>query len=401
MKSSRDIAASLPSPTRPHVPEDRLFGFVEAVYDTLTDDDLWGGIAQRMNELVPVDWFTMSSVGPAFERAELQLSDGVDDAAIRAYDEHFASVNPWMAEPLRPFAETPGFAGAGHWVVPEGTLDRLEFGQDFLRPNGLFYAATSVLDVSPELSSNLGIFRSRAAGPYSNEEVATIRVVSPHIRQALRVRARLMVGEGLAASLEAVLDRVSIGAVLLGGDGRALQFNRRAREIFANDDGLTLDAKGRLVGARPDDTNRMTTAIHAAVANAEGRALRTPGAVAVSRPSGSRPHIVQVAPLRVDGSRTQTAGTPRAVVFVGDPDREAVPPEDQLQDVYGLTPAEARLAVQLAAGHSVSEAAEILRIRVGTARQHLKRVFAKTGARRQAELVRLLLASVVPIRQDA
>ncbi|MCI5073658.1 helix-turn-helix transcriptional regulator [Oricola sp.] len=59
---------------------------------------------------------------------------------------------------------------------------------------------------------------------------------------------------------------------------------------------------------------------------------------------------------------------------------------------HGLTPAETRLVESLLAGASVAEHAESLGISNNTARVHMQRVLEKTGARRQAELVRMLLA---------
>ena len=63
---------------------------------------------------------------------------------------------------------------------------------------------------------------------------------------------------------------------------------------------------------------------------------------------------------------------------------------DALRERFRLTGRQGELAVHLAAGRGVRGAAESMDISVATARQHLKAIFAKTGARRQAELVALL-----------
>jgi DNA-binding CsgD family transcriptional regulator len=63
-----------------------------------------------------------------------------------------------------------------------------------------------------------------------------------------------------------------------------------------------------------------------------------------------------------------------------------------MRQLYGLTPAEARVANLLLEGLEVREAAERLGITLETARFHLKRVLAKTGTRRQTELLRLMLS---------
>ena len=59
---------------------------------------------------------------------------------------------------------------------------------------------------------------------------------------------------------------------------------------------------------------------------------------------------------------------------------------------HGLTPAETRLVESIAGGASVAEHAETQGISTNTARVHMQRVLEKTGARRQAELVRMILA---------
>lgn len=59
---------------------------------------------------------------------------------------------------------------------------------------------------------------------------------------------------------------------------------------------------------------------------------------------------------------------------------------------FALTPAETRLVESLARGATVAEHAAERGISVNTARVHMQRVLEKTGAHRQANLVRMLLA---------
>jgi len=70
---------------------------------------------------------------------------------------------------------------------------------------------------------------------------------------------------------------------------------------------------------------------------------------------------------------------------------------DQLVDLFGLMPSEARLAWAMAQGRSIAEAAEDLGLTIETARNYSKKIYAKLGLRGQAELVRLILTSVLSI----
>jgi DNA-binding CsgD family transcriptional regulator len=62
-----------------------------------------------------------------------------------------------------------------------------------------------------------------------------------------------------------------------------------------------------------------------------------------------------------------------------------------LERLYELTPTEAALAIDLASGRTLAQAAKAREVSVNTVRTHLRAVFQKTGTRRQSELVRLLL----------
>jgi DNA-binding CsgD family transcriptional regulator len=57
-----------------------------------------------------------------------------------------------------------------------------------------------------------------------------------------------------------------------------------------------------------------------------------------------------------------------------------------------LTEREAQIATLLAEGSSLPAIAGSLRLGLGTIRNHVKRIFGKTGTRRQGELVALLCA---------
>ena len=56
-----------------------------------------------------------------------------------------------------------------------------------------------------------------------------------------------------------------------------------------------------------------------------------------------------------------------------------------------LTPAETRLAIALFKGQSVETYAKEIGISINTARWHVKQIYAKTGVKRQSELIQMLL----------
>lgn len=88
----------------------------------------------------------------------------------------------------------------------------------------------------------------------------------------------------------------------------------------------------------------------------------------------------------------RSTGQVRLLVTLRDPETEGLNPE-LAQAMFGLTPAEARVAAALANGHSTEQIALGLGVQTNTVLAHIKRVLTKTGAARQVELVSLLLRS--------
>lgn len=84
-----------------------------------------------------------------------------------------------------------------------------------------------------------------------------------------------------------------------------------------------------------------------------------------------------------------------------DPDSAPLPDPGALQDQFGFTPAEAALATDILAGNDLAASAARRRITLHTARAHLRRLFEKTGTRRQAALMRLLLLCPQPVPATA
>jgi DNA-binding CsgD family transcriptional regulator len=117
------------------------------------------------------------------------------------------------------------------------------------------------------------------------------------------------------------------------------------------------------------------------------------GPIALPRPSGKMPLLLQAIPFRRserDGIDRLVFGLLSVLVILVDPEQEHEPsPIDALR-LIGLTLAEARIAELVGSGRSRKEAADLLGISEWTAREALKRVFAKLGIFRQSELVKLV-----------
>lgn len=88
-------------------------------------------------------------------------------------------------------------------------------------------------------------------------------------------------------------------------------------------------------------------------------------------------------------------GSESAALFLLDPERDVSRITKALCQAHELTLAETDLAIRLAVGATISDAAQAMRIQPQTARSYLKQIFSKTDIHRQADLVRRMHCSVV------
>ncbi|MEM7026490.1 MAG: PAS domain-containing protein, partial [Pseudomonadota bacterium] len=227
-------------------------------------------------------------------------------------------------------------------------------------------------------------------------ERRVMRFLAPHFATSISVQLHLSKLENRLQATEAALDGLPVGVCLLDGTGAIAHCNRAARDILGANDGLT-ERAGQLRAAAARSRRELNARIEQVVATGLGRA-GSPGAMlSIRRPSRRRPYSVLIAPL--DTARDTTNGIigrmrPCAIALISDLERESQYPADFLARRYGLTASQAQLALEIAAGASVPDAADRLAMTVETARQQLKLIYAKTEVRRQAELARLLTADL-------
>ncbi|TCT44464.1 DNA-binding CsgD family transcriptional regulator [Martelella mediterranea] len=93
-------------------------------------------------------------------------------------------------------------------------------------------------------------------------------------------------------------------------------------------------------------------------------------------------------------------GAPAPGLFLADPERRGRAPETLWMDLFGLTPAEARIAGALANGARNVDVAEELGVSQTTIAFHMRNLFQKTGTNRQADLIALILVGPMMVKLD-
>lgn len=203
----------------------------------------------------------------------------------------------------------------------------------------------------------------------------------------------------IRAGLEA-LDSVDVGVVVTDEVGRLMLANHVAEQILDARDGIEVASSGVVVIATESRFPPLRTQKGKAPHPGIGDDQWTGDIVKViPRRSEKRPMTVLVRPLNPNGPHGPT--DPAFLIFLLDPERPTQATQNGLRELYEFTVTETRLAHLLMAGKTFEECCGQLGVRASTIRMHLGNMFAKTGVRRQGQLVSLLLRSVGMIRSTA
>jgi len=362
---------------------------VDLIYRAAGDPAGWGSLCHRLGEVC--DGTTTNVIHRQIPSQQSNVSDGwnVDPACVSEYESYYGSRNIWRT--FRPHLLSTESVNTSEMMCPEELLLRSEFYNDFLRRHDLFHCLVATLRNDETTSSYLTIERPKSSEGFGDEHCRLLRLLVPHLARALQLHDRIQGLEKKADVLEESLDRVSAAIALVDSRGRVLYLNRPAAALFQQQKYLWLTPAGIQV-ARTSEHKYLTCLIRGATGTGSGAALHPGGTMNISRDGYHRPLHVLVSPLRTDALYLGKA-TPTAIIFITDPERKPWMPTEWLQQLYGLTPAEARLAQLLASGNSLKEASEQLEVAMSTVRSQLNSVFAKTNTKRQSELMHVLLMS--------
>ncbi|MFZ1961524.1 MAG: LuxR C-terminal-related transcriptional regulator [Methylovirgula sp.] len=361
--------------------ERKIAALIASIYEAGADFRCWPDTLRLMAQAFHAPTVVFGGTSKRVEEV-WYIAPQVDPVYIERYASHYHRINPiWRLAVSSPV----GTAQTDSMMMPKRELARTEFFNDFLLPQDLGSALGAMVHTENGRESHIVVQRGREFEP---DDIRLYRRLAPHLQRAVQLNLKLAQLEMRCAASAEALDKLEQGALLVDIAGRVLFANREAERLTQAGGGLRLVA-GILRARSASDTAKL----HAVVTGCgeQGEAAGAGGSLSLPRGSNRSPITVLVVPLRSEAPAFFLAQRPVAIVFATDPDRRPVPPIARIRQRYGLTSAEAAFALEILKGDGIQACADRLGISRATARTHLSHIFSKTDARRQAELVRLLM----------
>lgn len=222
----------------------------------------------------------------------------------------------------------------------------------------------------------LSLYRNRS--DFRARDAALLASLSPHLAIALRAHDEMVRERRRSAIAEAGLGSFALGWILIDARGRVVDADPRGQRLIDEGRLLRRAADGRLRSPYPE--------AEALLEKGAPEPAAEPRAAWLS----DSPPVQMLAMQPPPGVACTLAGV-HCLLMLREMRNGALGNGRYLATLFSLTRSEAALAARIAEGDSLSEAADALGLTIETARNYSKRIFVKTGASGQADLVRIIL----------
>ncbi|WP_432259303.1 helix-turn-helix transcriptional regulator [Cupriavidus sp. TMH.W2] len=364
---------------------------IRALYEGIFDADAWQRSLGALCQASRSTHAHLLVLDTVHERVLVSQEVNPMPEAVAAYREQYAAIDPAL-----PIARR---MSVGNWYIDSRDLGAQAMRQspfygEFLRQIEQSSVMACLIERQPHYDVFLSLQRPRGHDHYSPEDARALDWAIPHMRQAMALRERTLQVSALAHASSQLMERLPFGVIVFRDDGKPLLANRIG-ETWVR----------RLLPAVSIEAS--AAAAPAATAGEEERwqlsrpfadALRAVSCPANPQPAqalraadgAGRQAQVILLPLPPAHHLAMDWQRPSVLVAIHEPGAAPMTLPAVLRDLYGLTPAEIRLALQLSSGIGLPEACELIGIRRETGRTQLKAVFTKTGTGTQAQLAHLL-----------
>ncbi|WP_157138901.1 helix-turn-helix transcriptional regulator [Asticcacaulis biprosthecium] len=247
---------------------------------------------------------------------------------------------------------------------------------DWIRTYGLEITCLSPLLRLDDMMVGMAVGRRDAQGSYSAEEKQAYAAIAPHARDA--VRTQLAIENQSLGLVTSLLDALSTAAFVCDGAGAIRAMSPRGEDLLADGRWLKV-ARGRLTSRHDGDSRRFDLGL-AKVASGVAETM-----VMRDEDSGDYLHL-EFSALPGEHRRFGLS----ALVVARTMRQETRRTAELARQLFRLTPAEAMVAAQLAAGRGPQSIADETGKSIGTIRTQIRSIFDKAGVQSQLELVAAL-----------
>lgn len=362
---------------------------VEAIYDGIVDGVALERAMQAAIDRLQASGGNIHVVGTRDleTRYFAGFGESYTDEAVAAFLDHWQYANAHRDAMRRAYERHGASVYLCHEHISEREWERAAYFQDFFARLGQRWLAGAMARSGRDTEVSIAFSRRLGAEPFGRAEARFITHLLPHVRRAASVALKLgSLGSAAPVPLSSGLAMSRTPASLVDAEARIHWVNPAGEELIAQCPDLSVEA-GRLTLIEPDAQDALRRLVGETVNKAT---FETPAAL-ITLESESVLYELEVLPASLPSGAL--VGTTSLALIMMRRRGLADGVGARLRDLYELTGAEADLALLIARGHSIDQAAEARGVRVSTVRAQMRSIFSKTGVNRANALAALVWAA--------
>lgn len=388
-------ALSAKSEKAPVIEPELLSQHIGEIYDAALDPTAWTRVIEATGRLTRTCAGTLASLDvlrPATWAANITF--GYDPTLLEAFNDKYARLSPAnkfiLQQPL-------GEPGAVSRVMRYEDFTESIMYKEWAQPQGLVDSIGLNIEKSATALVHLGLARHESVGITDEACIETLKLLYPHYRRSVVIGRVVDLAKVEATAIADTLDGLAAGVFLVDREMRLVHTNRAGEGMLRQ--GAAVHKAWDSLSSSDGTAARALRGTCAAISR--DSALGEQGVSVAIRGRDREPYVAHVLPL-TSGARERGGRFYGAVaaVFVRSARLERPSALDAMAQLYGLTPAEIKMLVGIVELGGVPAVAQANGVSQNTVKSHLKQVFDKTGASRQADLVKLMAGIISPLAQS-
>jgi len=360
------------------------------IYDAVSDASRWPAFLEAFVGAIGCQRGALLIHGTQGDQMAAVCWHGWADDEIQLHHDSYVATDPLRSGSAR---TAEGVVACDFEICPREDLEASVVFRKFYAPRNCIHGMGGVILETATGRSYISAFRAANDGAFGEPEKSILLPLMPHLKRAAQLHGELGSLRRQLGTFTDHLNRCSHAFLLTDAECRVLYANDPAREVADARDGLAID-NGRITAMSPQQNAVLREAV-TELSVGRGASLRR---LVLPRPSRRRPYRLMLMPVQLWAAIPLGVAVPAVSILVVDAEVRPEVNVPVLCELFSLTPAEARVAGELAFGRSAEEIAAEAKISIETVRTHIKRTLSKTGTERQGELISLILRSV-PVRQ--